>query len=287
MRKFCLLGGYFCLATKGWMAKAFWERFKGRNIHQWSLFFVLTDCFQESEGEAAEEGRWAGSVGSVLQGAEGSPLSRAGEESRHRQWPGQRAGAGLRPVWVLTVRLSVSLPPRADLIIAGLVSVTKQPAFYSLVKPLHKLHYWFSFPHTPSQSLHRQLELMAAGPAPTQSQYESASLEHWTLVETDHCSARHDNYITSLLGAMDSNDSFSLAMDTTDTMAGFTGLAPHHGGHPGPLPPGLPHQLPPHYPDHYDQPNLPPHPAFNCGEFCVVTRRMLKFHRILCKAPAA
>merc|ERR1719220_1565236 len=65
--------------------------------------------------------------------------------------------------------------------------------------------------------------------------------------------------------AMDSNDSFSLAMDTTDTMAGFTGLAPHHGGHPGPLPPGLPHQLPPHYPDHYDQPNLPPHPAFNCG----------------------
>ena len=38
--------------------------------------------------------------------------------------------------------LSVLLtPPRTDLIIAGLVSVTKHPAFYSLVKPLHKLHY--------------------------------------------------------------------------------------------------------------------------------------------------
>ena len=102
---------------------------------------------------------------------------------------------------------------------------------------------------------------MAAQPAPTQSQYESASLEHWTLVETDHWSPQHDNYITSILGAMDSNDSFSLAMDTTD-MPGFTGLAAHHGGHPGPIP----HQLP-HYTDHYDQPNLPPHPAFNCGEF--------------------
>ena len=64
---------------------------------------------------------------------------------------------------------------------------------------------------------------------------------------------------------MDSNDSFSLAMDTAD-MPGFTGLTSHHGGHPGPLPPGHPHQLP-HYPDHYDQPNLPPHQPFNCGEF--------------------
>ena len=71
---------------------------------------------------------------------------------------------------------------------------------------------------------------------------------------------------------MDSNDSFSLALDGE----GFTGLA---GGHHalGPAP-GLPHHGGPalgpapghaHYPgDHYDQPPpLPPHPVFsNCGE---------------------
>ena len=65
---------------------------------------------------------------------------------------------------------------------------------------------------------------------------------------------------------MDSNDSFSLAMDTPD-MPGFTGLPGHHG-HPGGLPGGHPHHPPlTHYPDHYDQPPLPPHPGFaNCGE---------------------
>ena len=65
---------------------------------------------------------------------------------------------------------------------------------------------------------------------------------------------------------MDSNDSFSLAMDTAD-MPGFTGLPGHHG-HPGGLPPGHPHHPPlPHYQDHYDQPALPPHQGFaNCGE---------------------
>ena len=77
---------------------------------------------------------------------------------------------------------------------------------------------------------------------------------------------------TLLAGAMDSNDSFSLALDGE----GFTGLA---GGHHalGPAP-GLPHHGGPalgpapghaHYPgDHYDQPPpLPPHPVFsNCGE---------------------
>ena len=66
------------------MAKAFRERFLG-GISTNGSGFILTDCLQESEGEASEEGRWAGSVGSVLQGAEGSPLSRPGEESRDRQ----------------------------------------------------------------------------------------------------------------------------------------------------------------------------------------------------------
>ena len=44
------------------------------------MLHYLTNYLQESEGEAPEEGRWAGSVGPVLQGAEGSPVPRAGEE---------------------------------------------------------------------------------------------------------------------------------------------------------------------------------------------------------------
>ena len=71
-----------------------------------------------------------------------------------------------------------------------------------------------------------------------------------------------------VVGAMDSNDSFSLAMDSGE-MAGFNGLAGGHHGH-GPLPPAHPHHGPPglpHYPEHYDQPGLPQHPVFaNCGE---------------------
>ena len=66
-------------------------------------------------------------------------------------------------------------------------------------------------------------------------------------------------------GAMDSNDSFSIAMDSTD-MPGFNSLTPGHHlppghGHP---PPGLPG----HYPDPYDQAaGLSSHPVFpNCGK---------------------
>ena len=64
---------------------------------------------------------------------------------------------------------------------------------------------------------------------------------------------------------MDSNDSFSLAMDTPE-MPGYPGLAPGHHGHGAP---GLPPPHPGLYPEHYDQagPGLPPHPVFTtCGQ---------------------
>ena len=68
---------------------------------------------------------------------------------------------------------------------------------------------------------------------------------------------------------MDSNDSFSIAMESSD-ITGFNALAP---GHHAPLPPGHPHHGPglPHYPDPYDQPaGLPSHPVFsNCGNINV------------------
>lgn len=65
---------------------------------------------------------------------------------------------------------------------------------------------------------------------------------------------------------MDSNDSFSIAMESTD-MPSFNSLAPGHHGH-GPLPPGHAHHPLPHYPDPYDQAaGLTSHPVFpNCGE---------------------
>ena len=63
---------------------------------------------------------------------------------------------------------------------------------------------------------------------------------------------------------MDSNDSFSIAMDSND-MGGYTGLPGGHLGHGG-LPPGPHHGPPgpglPHYPEHFDQGALPPHPVF-------------------------
>lgn len=64
---------------------------------------------------------------------------------------------------------------------------------------------------------------------------------------------------------MDSNDSFSLAMDTPDMPGYVAGLAP--GGHHGHGP--LPHHSAGLYPEHYDQagPGLPPHPVFtSCGQ---------------------
>ena len=68
-------------------------------------------------------------------------------------------------------------------------------------------------------------------------------------------------------GAMDSNDSFSLAMDTPDMPGYVPGLAP--GGHHG-HGPGLPHHGPGLYPEHYDQAppgGLPPHPVYtSCGQ---------------------
>ena len=68
---------------------------------------------------------------------------------------------------------------------------------------------------------------------------------------------------------MDSNDSFSLAMDTPDMPGYVPGLAP--GGPHGHGP--LPHPHPGLYPDHYDQagPGLPPHPVFtSCGQFVLI-----------------
>ena len=47
-----------------------------------SQFRNLHEYLQESEGEAIEEGRREGPVGSVLQGPEGSHLARPGEEGR-------------------------------------------------------------------------------------------------------------------------------------------------------------------------------------------------------------
>ena len=87
----------------------------------------------------------------------------------------------------------------------------------------------------------------------------------------------------SLSGAMDSNDSFSLAMDSAE-MPGYNGLAGGHHGH-GPLGAGHPHHGPPglapgpgHYPEHYDHPGpvLPPHPVFtNCGKSVMLKRDAL------------
>ena len=57
-------------------------------VRHWSFlsqFRNLHEYLQESEGEAIEEGRREGPVGSVLQGPEGSHLARPGEEGRHRQ----------------------------------------------------------------------------------------------------------------------------------------------------------------------------------------------------------
>ena len=67
---------------------------------------------------------------------------------------------------------------------------------------------------------------------------------------------------------MDSNDSFSLAMEPGE-IGGFAGMGPGHPGHPGSLPPGHPHahaQLAP-YQEHFDPTGLPAHPVFpNCGK---------------------
>ena len=76
---------------------------------------------------------------------------------------------------------------------------------------------------------------------------------------------------------MDSNDSFSLAMDTPDMPGYVPGLAP--GGPHGHGP--LPHHGPGLYPDHYDQagPGLPPHPVFTgCGQFMLIRKSILSLH---------
>ena len=70
--------------------------------------------------------------------------------------------------------------------------------------------------------------------------------------------------LTNILGAMDSNDSFSIAMDSGE-MPGYNGLSSGHLahglGHPHPGP-GLPH-----YSEHFDQSGLQSHPVFpNCGK---------------------
>ena len=142
--------------------------------------------------------------------------------------------------------------------------------------------------------LHRQLQLMARL---TDWVDNAGARTHWHI-RTDHGDGSATSNCLLILmiiiidfycghyciflqfhldsGAMDSNDSFSLAMDSGE-MAGFNGLGGggHHGH--GPLPPAHPHHGPPglpHYPEHYDQPGLPQHPVFaNCGKIKIIANR--------------